>query len=58
MNRRIAMIDATGYCTETKYSLRGDVVSVTNANDEKGTFEIDAPGRKTTTIDPMGYRSE
>nr|WP_157273829.1 RHS repeat domain-containing protein [Thiobacillus denitrificans] len=28
MNRRTAVIDATGYRTETKYSLRGDVVAV------------------------------
>lgn len=26
MNRRTAVIDATGYRTETKYSLRGDMV--------------------------------
>ena len=58
MNRRTAVIDATGYRTETKYSLRGDVVAVTNANDETVRFEYDALGRKTAAIDPLGYRSE
>lgn len=58
MNRRTAVIDATGYRTETRYSLRGDVTAVTNANDETVKFEIDALGRKTAAIDPMGFRSE
>ncbi|WP_228488065.1 RHS repeat domain-containing protein [Rhodocyclus gracilis] len=58
MNRRTAVTDATGYRTETAYTLRGDVIGITNANDEKVTFEIDALGRKTAAIDAKGYRSE
>ncbi|MDZ4211147.1 MAG: RHS repeat-associated core domain-containing protein [Methylotenera sp.] len=58
MNRRTAVIDATGYRTDTTLTLRGDVVSMTNANNETVQFEIDALGRKTAAIDAKGYRSE
>ena len=57
-NRRTAVIDASGYRTETQYSLRGDVLSVTNANNETIQFENDALGRKTAAIDSKNYRSE
>ncbi|MDP1614565.1 MAG: hypothetical protein Q8L68_02090, partial [Methylococcales bacterium] len=34
MNRRTAVIDATGYRTDTTLTLRGDVIAMTNANNE------------------------
>ena len=51
------VIDATGYRTGTQYTLRGDVIAVTNANGETVKFEYDALGRKTAAVDPMGYPS-
>jgi YD repeat-containing protein len=51
MNRKTAVIDATGYRTETLLTLRGDVVGIKNANAEKTTFEVDALGRKTAVVD-------
>lgn len=58
MNRRTEVIDATGYRSDTTYNSRGDVVAMTNANNETIKFEVDALGRKTATIDPKGYRTE
>ncbi|MDP1615210.1 MAG: RHS repeat domain-containing protein, partial [Methylococcales bacterium] len=57
MKRRTAVIDATGYRTDTTLTLRGDVIAMANANNETVQFEIDALGRKTAAIDAKGYRS-
>ncbi len=64
MNRRTAVIDATGTRTTTAYTLRGDTVAITNANSETVKFEIDRPtkitdaqnGKTAFTYDLAGNR--
>jgi len=57
MNRPTAIIDGNGRRTDTKYTLRGDAISVTNANGETTQSEYDAIGRLTKLINPLGHET-